>query len=444
MSILNNGLSGMLSSRQMIDVTSQNVANMNTEGYTRQGGILVSRAGSGSPLSPGNGVELKQLIRITDNYLETSLWSSQSQVGYDSQMRDLSVQLESVVGTESVSITSGVDELFEAFSQSAEAPESTTAREQVLNQASVLAGKFNQIFDNIAIQERQVNEQSKALIKTANSDAQVVADLNKKILDLKAKGGNTNTLEDQRNVAIQDLSKSIAIKINRLDDGTISVSGPSGQPIVSRFEAGTLSLVGTGVEVTMNGTTFEMKEPGGQLGGYQDYKAGILADVKTSLNNQAIAVADDINNQLNAGFDKNMNPGIDLFTYNPANPGGTIEVTNIQADELAYIGDDGAGGPNGGVGNNENLLKIIEMRPTFYNAYSDLIGEVGIESRQRQIQADSSENFLQDAKQRRDSVSAVNQDEEAVNLMKFNQSYQANAKVIGTANDLFDTIMGMF
>lgn len=444
MSIFNNGLSGMLASQQMLNLTSQNIANMNTDGYTRQGGVLVSRAGDGGKLNPGNGVEMAEIFRIADEYLENALWSAQSQTGFDSQYRSLLGQTETVIGSESVSIAGGVDGLFSALSQATNDPESDTAREQVINEAGVLASRFNQIFNNISLQERQVVEQSEALLKSTNTIAQSVATLNKKILELESKGGNTNQLQDQRNLAIQDLSQSLNLKVNRLDNGSITLTGPSGQPIVRGEKAATLTLNSGGIEATMDGQTFEINKPGGQLGALQEYKNTFLVDIKADLNAQAVAIADDINNQLAAGFDKNGNPGAALFSYNPTAPGDTISTTNITGDELAFIGDDGTGNPVGGVGDNQNIQEILKLRPNFYDAFSNLIGEVGIASRQAQLQADTSQSYLNDAKQRRDSVSAVNQDEEAVNLMKFNQSYQANAKVIGVSSDLFDTIMGMF
>lgn len=444
MPILNNGLSGILASRQMIDTTSQNIANLNTKGYTRQDGVLVSRAGNSGALSPGNGVELSKLVRITDDYLETALWTSSAADGYDTQYRKLLGQIESIVGSPGTSIAVGVDQLFEAMSQAAESPESSTARQQIINEASSLAGRFNQMFNNLAIQERQINEQSDAMIESVNSMASNVAALNKQILDLKARGGNPGQLEDQRNLAIQDISKSLNVRVQRMEDGSVTLTGVSGQPVVLGSEAARLSLTASGVQTTLNGVTFDLNAPGGELGALQEYKYSFLADVKQSLNDQAAKVSDDINAQLNMGFDKNMNPGASLFTYNPSAPGETIAITDIAPDELGFIGDDGTGSPVGGVGDNSNLLKVIAMRPTFYDEFTDLIGKIGIESRQAQLTAEASSTFLAEAQQRRDAVSAVNQDEEAVNLMKFNQAYQANAKVIGTAGDLFDTILRMF
>lgn len=443
MSIFNNGLSGMLSSQKMLNLTSQNIANMNTDGYTRQGGVLEAIAGDGGKLSTGNGVQVANLFRVSDQYLENAIWSSKSQDGYDSQYKSLIGQAESVIGSESVSISSGVNQFFSALSQASNDPESDTARQQVINEAGALAGRFNQIFDNIAIQERQVTEQSEAQIKSINSVSGNIALLNQKILDIESTGGNANQLQDKRNLAIQDLSKSIDVKINRMDNGQISITGANGQPIVSGNKSATLSLTATGVQATLNSLTFDINSPGGQLGALQDYQNNFLDGVKTDLNNQAQAVADDINNQLAAGFDKNGNPGVDLFTYNPLAQGESIATTAIAPEELAFIGDDGSGAPAGGPGDNQNLLEILKLRPNFYDAYSNLIGDIGIESRQAQLQADASAKFLDDAQQRRDSVSAVNQDEEAVNLMKFNQSYQANAKVLGISSDIFDTVMRM-
>lgn len=444
MASLSTAVSGMLSSQKMINIASQNIANMNTEGYTRQDGTLSSKVDAGGRLNPGSGVELTEIRRISDQYLEHSLWNAESKSSYDSQYRSLLSQSETVIGSDSVSIAKGVDQLFAALSEATNNPESNTAREQIINESGALAERFNQIFDNIGLQERQVVEQSEALIKTANSTLENVASLNKKIIQLEAQGKNTNQLQDQRNLAIQKISESIEVRVNRLDNGSINLTGVNGQPLVSGDNAATLTLTASGVQTTMNAVTFDLDSPGGQLGALQDFQNNFLSDIKTNLNGQAQTIADDMNNQLAAGYDKNYNSGAPLFSYNVTAPGQTLSVTNIAPEELAFIGDDGSGSPAGGVGDNQNLLEILKLRPNFYDAFSSMIGDVGVASRQAQIQADASAGYLSDAQQRRDSLSAVNQDEEAVNLMKFNQAYQANAKVIGVSSDLFDTVLRMF
>lgn len=162
----------------------------------------------------------------------------------------------------------------------------------------------------------------------------------------------------------------------------------------------------------------------------------------------ASAVASMINDALAGGFDLNGNPGQPLFSYNAGSTSGMLAVNALGASELAF--SDTAGE----VGNNKTLLAMLELKSAsvtvagesvpLNDAYAGLVGRVASASRQNQADLRAATTVAEQAQAQRDSVSAVNLDEEAVNLMAYEQAYQANMKVISTSNDLFNAVLAMF
>lgn len=446
MSLFNNGLSGLAAAQHVLNATSQNIANANTPGYSRQEAVLASRVDSSpSRLTPGNGVEVTELRRIADDYRVAGLWRATSQAGFDDQMQTLVMQAEDIIGGSELSVSTGIDSLFAAFNAAAEAPQSTATRQQILATAGSLAHRFNQLAGNLGVQARQVDEQSAALVASINSQTGSIGRLNEKISEVLAKGGNTSQLEDQRDLAVQALANSLDIRSQRMPDGRLNITLTSGQPLVLGNKASAVTLVGDELKLELKGQDFPITHSGGQLGALQGYKHGTLAGLQASLDQQAANLAASLNDRLMAGFDLNGNPGAALYQFDPADPAASLRLSaGIQPDHLGFIVDDGTGNPAAGSGDNRNLLQVISLKAGFYDDYTGLLGGLAIESAQIQAETNASKGLLTDAQSRRDSISGVNEDEEAVRLMEFTRAYQANAKVINTAGQLFDTLLGMF
>lgn len=443
MSIIQNGLSGLQASQILLDTTSNNIANANTEGFSRQEGILVTRTSGKNPLSPGDGVEVSSLRRISDDYAESALWRATSQANYYNQMEAMYSQAEGIVGAVGLSVSEGIDNLFEAFNAAAADPQTIATRQQILGNADNLAKRFNQLTVNLDLQTTQITEQLDFKIKELNQKFESLASINKQIVEYKALKNSTAALEDQRNVMIKNLSEDLDITAQRHSDGRIDISLKSGEPLVLGTRSSTIGLTGTNLSVQLGAQTFNVQDAGSGLGALIEFRDTNLPAIRNSLNTQATDLADQINNQLVQGYDLNSNPGVPLFTYNPADPAGSLAITNITPEELAFI-DDNAGTPAGGPGDNGNLLKIIDLKSNFYDSYTDLVSDLAINTSRVGAEAQANQALMNSAEAKRDNISGVNRDEEAANLVAFTQSYQANAKVITLAGDLFNSVMGIF
>lgn len=442
-SIFDNGLSGLKVSQQALNTTSNNIANINTPGFTRQEAVVTSRSSGSGGLAAGTGAQLADIRRIANDFANASLRRSTSDSGYASKLEELVGRSENIVGSDSLSIAKGLDGFFASLNSATETPQSTATRQQIISESKAIASRFNQIGSSLSLQDQQITNEVQSTLSVANGLTANIAKLNKSIAQAEANGSNTSSLQDQREELIKDLADKVDVRVTESSDGRISISLPKGQPLVLGSQSATLEYAGGNLDLTYNGQVFSVDSPGGAVGAMVDYQSGALADMKDDLDTQAANFADGINNQLAAGFDLNGNPGAPLFTYSAAGEAETLQVSStIQPDELAFRGDDGTGAPLGGPGDNTNLKAIIDLKEPFYVAFNGTLGQLGIQSSQVQAEASASRNLLDDAQFRRDSISSVNQDEEAANLIKYTQAYQANAKVISTADRIFNELLG--
>lgn len=282
-----------------------------------------------------------------------------------------------------------------------------------------------------------------------------LAKLNKKIVETEAVKGDTTALRDHRDSLVKDLSKFASIRVNETPDGALNVSLSNGQPLVSGISAGELQITVTmtgeqQVSLAFLGTNFPLKQDGfgGAFGGLYDVEYGDLRPAMDALHEMADQFADKVNTILLTGFDLAGNPGTALLTYDATSATKLLQINALKPEELAFSSAAGE------TGNNEVLLDLLAIKSqnitlagssvTMNDAYTGLLGQVASNSRQNQADLKSTTTVTQQAQSQRDSVSAVSLDEEAVNLMTYQQAYQANMKVISTANQLFDDMLAAF
>ena len=442
MSMFSNGLSGLNASQIALNVVSNNVANVNVSGYSRLDAISSSRySASNSNLSTGQGVEITSVRRIADNYLNNSLWRSNSNNGFAQAYSSYLMISEQLVANENLSIAKGLDGLFSALDSATTEPSTMAPRQQIIASADALANRFNSLYSNLDIQSTDISQQINGMMSSANTMFSQVAALNSKIVESSATGNNVTALQDQRAETISKLAELMDLDASRQGDGSITLSLSGGQPVVLGASAATLSSKGSGYAVSIAGQNFTFNgDVGGKIGGVLSYKSHVLDPTKAELDKLAKDTADAMNNQLALGQDINDPVGVGkpLFSYDPSNPAGSFQVSDgFKPTDLAL----GAAGT--GPGDNTNLTTLLEMKDGFLGIYNGLVGSLAIKSGEARSSAKASQTVAENALAQRDSVSGVNLDEEGISLMKYQQSYNANAKVISMADQLFSTLLRM-
>lgn len=456
MSILNNALSGSLAAQLALNTSSQNIANLQTRGYTRQGVLLSARGPGQGVRSAGNGVEVGSLLRFSDRYKSQQMWRAAADLGQHSQTQPYLSGLERVMGNDQSSLSHGVDLFFKALNAAGADPTSSPLRQQVVSAADSMSQHFNSLYNVLGSQLLSVQQQRNAIVPQLNSAVQNIAALNQKISSLNGSSSNTSALVDERDRAIDGLAKLVALEVVEQPDGTSSVSLRGGQPLVLGGMAGSIgiSTSAAGVQsLTLGFATssfgLDGNALGGQLGGLGEFETKILVPLRQSVADMAGAVAAKVNAQLALGTDLNGAAGTPLFVFNLSGTTGILQIApGIQAAQLAFSA-------NGTPGDSANIQALIAIRnqPVVLSsigsvllgdADTQLVGKLAIDSQQNRSLLDTASTLRNQAEDDWASTSGVNKDEEAINLVEYQNMFQANMKVIAVANSLFDATLAMF
>jgi flagellar hook-associated protein 1 len=419
-SILNQiAYSGVRASQVALATTGQNIANVNTPGFSRLQTITGSLAGQGG-LSVGGGVEVISIRRMTNEFHNQQLWRATTEQNFYGASQQYLTALEALMSGTGSSISAGLDQFFAALSEASATPGSIALRQQIISEAGNLAQRFNGLSSNIDAQVKALQEQRTAMATEINGLTENIALLNKKIVETESVKGDSTALRDHRESLIGELK---------------------------------VAMTATGeqeVSLAFAGTSFPLRQDGfgGAFGGLYDVEYNSLRPNLVALHDMASQLAQMVNDVLATGFDLNGNPGQPLFVYDPTSTTALLRIEPLTAEQLAFSSAAGE------TGNNEVLLDLLGLKNqtitlggsqvTLNDAYAGLLGKVASDSRQNQADFKSATAVTQQAQSQRDSVSAVSLDEEAVNLMTYQQAYQANMKVISTANQLFDDMLAAF
>lgn len=457
MTTINNALSGILAAQAALDATSQNVANTVTPGYTRQGVLLATTYQTRAGVNPGNGVAANALIRFSDSYKSHQMWHAAANLGEYSASQSYLTQLEQVMGDDTANINAGLDGFFGALNAASVEPTSTPLRQQVLSDANALTKRFNSLRQLLSTQRQSVQQQRTAIVDQINEKTAAIATLNQKISEANASGSVASGLIDERDHAIDQLSGLVGLQVVDQADGTRSISLRNGQPLVVGSLASTLKVSGSvsGSQVltlTFATQTMTIADPnlGGQIGGLDTFENDVLLPLIESVGDMANGMASQVNDLLTAGYDIDGNAGKPLFVYDASSTNSMLMIdSTLAARELAFSSD--ATKP----GNSDNLLALIDLTnqsipvgtlgsTLLGDAYTQLVGKLGTASQANQAAQTTAQTVRNQAEESWKSTSGVNSDEEASNLIRYKQMYEANIKVVAVVNQLFDATLAMF
>lgn len=324
--LLNIGVSGLRSHQTSLQVTGNNITNVNVPGYSRQRAELetipeqfkgVGYIGSGSNVSAIN--------RVVDQFLITQLQlDSSSFQRLDIYTSNLE-QVDSLLADEYAGLSTAIDDFYGAVETGATDPTSIPARQLVINLGQSLTERFNTLNDRFNQQNQLINQQLGILTEQATSLAEGIADLNGAIEDATGKGGGAqpNKLLDDRDELIRQLAEIVTVRTTTEPGGAMNVFIGSGQPLVVGRLANGLDVTSSqnepgnaAIEFVGTSSTQKITEQisGGKLGGLLDFQENVLSQTFNSMGRLALGVAETFNEQQGKGLDLNGNFGSNIFT----------------------------------------------------------------------------------------------------------------------------------
>ena len=457
-----------------VDVTGQNLANVNTQGYSRQTvDIQTSPDIQTSIGSIGTGANAVAVQQAVNNLLNSQIVTQQSSGGYwtaqQSALQSAQTSLnEFLNGTGSTSSSSSATStsdtglsgqltgLFNDFQAVATSPTSISARQALISQAQTLASTFNQIDSQLSATRTSLNTSLNNDVTSANTLLTGIAQLNGQIATAEFSGGTPNDLLDQRQQDLQNLAQLTNIQTSTQTNGAVDVS-IGGQTLVSGTQV-TDSLQTYDASASGNGQLLvqtktggvDLTLTGGSMQGTIDARDGELATMQSNINSLASNLIVGINSNGQGGY----NSGYSLTGITGANFFNGTDASNITV-EPTLVNDPSllqASGSATATGDNTVALKLAGLATstqaglngqTFGDYYTATVANLGDALQTANTQVTNQTAVSNMLANQQSSVSGVNIDQEMTNLMGFQRAYEASAQLVNTINQMMVTINNM-
>lgn len=437
-----------------LDVTGHNIANVNTRGYSRQTVDFTQT----EPLtfyanglqSLGTGVTIGSVNRIRDQFLESRMQDAQAELGKFGQLAASLKEIQGIYNEPGSSgISSALDKFFDSWSALASNPAEAANRLQVRLAGENLAGRIRGAYADLGNSQSNLTIEIGQTTSRISELGQTIDRLNKQIRALGVGGATPNDLLDQRNLALEELSSLVNVTTSAGKDGTISVyisqftlvDGAGSNELPRTFDAAT-GMITDGSR------------------GYQ-IRSGRLAGLFQSLNqaNASMAQLDTLANtlrtQVNGLHTTGINPkgttGIRFFNDAAAPPQtGAIDF-GLSAEVLADV-DNISAGTSGKAGDGGLALSLSNLRSqsiaalgnkTFSLFHSSHVATIGSDLAYYGNTVTTQEAIVEQIDAQRQSISGVSLDDEMTNMLRFQRSYQAAAKVLTIFDQVTEDLLGM-
>lgn len=443
-SALHVAMTGLRAAQLKMDTASNNIANANTEGYTRQRVELASRFPRYTPDGQvGSGVDVVDIIRLRDTFLDTRVRSAAANLAETDVRSEFLSRAELVTGEPDVGVTALLDDVWAAFEDLALDPSDRASRQAVVQELAAFATRVNQIADDLEGLRQGALAGADATVSEVNTKLIEVARLNVSILEAGAQPGTPNDLLDQRDRLVDEIAESIGSSTSIESDGSVRIS-IHGMALVSGADARPLDFDSSTGQVThSSGVAIT---PAGKLGGYASVYDSDLPDVQAQLDTFVTDLADAMNTVHQAGYAAS-GAGGPLFSYDIGSPGKTLAVAITDADELATAAAPGPPFAPHDATVPENLAALRDAlvaaggTASLSESYRTIITTLGQQTAAALGSAVSQQGLVDAATRARQGVHGVSVDEEMVGLMEAQRMYEAAARVISAVDEAMDVVI---
>lgn len=447
------GRNALAASRTALDVASQNVANANTPGYIRQRALLAPIP-SGDPLSPlatGGGVTVTAVQRLRDQCLEAQINHQQGQLGQEQSRATSLTRLQNYFpDLNDNGISAALSGVFSSLQRLQTTPDSSAARDAVTFSAASFCAEMHTAVGKVQEERQTLESDLQQQVGRVNQLLGQVGELNAKIAGL---GGNAsaNDLKVAREQAIAELSTACgATALDQPHGGQDVLLG--GIRLVQGSHVTALSLVpeaaNPGQHQVAVGDLVAPAALGGVIAGDMQVRDQNLKPWEQSLNDLAAGFAAAFNTQHRAGVDLQNQAGQDFFACVAGAEASTIKVSDaIQSDPRLIAAASVVGGAPGDGQNAAALAGLAETRilagnsQTALEFHTSLLSRIGSETRRATAATEAREALVNSLQAQYDNQAGVSLDEEAVDVMRFQQMYTSATKLVQVADQMMAQIM---
>ncbi len=431
-----------------MNVTASNIANVNTPGYTRQVPVLEESVPSvEGNLVYGNGVQLARFQSVRDELLDLRIQEETSQQGSADALANATQQIQLLFTTTGQDIGSQFSAFFTSMSQLSADPANLALRTGMISAGQNLATSFHTAVSRLSQIQSGLDASVGQAVGQVNQLTQQIADLNTELLTLEAGGRDGGTVKDQQTELVRQLSEITGISVIQTEQG-ITVTTGNGTPLVLGNQAFALQA-STGSDgfqhIIAGGQDITSALSEGSLGGTLAARDQVIPGILNQLDTLASDFTAAFNSVHQQGTDLNGNTGGDFFTPAASGTGAAAQINVAVTDPSAI-----AASSDGSPGSNGNLAQLLNLESsalpsgqTPNDSYSTIVFKVGALASNAAAESDASATSLQQLSDQRSAISGVSIDEESVNLIRYQQAYEAAARVITTIDQLTEVVLNM-
>ena len=447
---LNSGRTSLQTNQKAIEITGLNVANVNTEGYSRQTPNLSPYpALAFGDYFIGTGVTVGSIERSHDVFLAGQIKEKSMEAGLENSMLNPLAELERVIGIGEGSLSDEFDQFFDAWRQLSTNPGGEVERQAVLQRGELIGRAFSNIYRETQQSVKNINSTITSKIDGVNLALEEVAQLNTRISALEMSGQDANSDRDRRDVLLKSLATSIGATTFETSTGAASVQLPNGMPLVEMGNANQINAVFSGTDVNLElsfgDTTLPLDRNalGGEFRGLYEVRDVMIPDVVSRLDQLAYSFATEVNAMHAGGTGLDGSTGVDFFLQ----PSAIADASsNLQMN--INLTSQIAAGTTDASGDNRNALSILLLEQeqvlgndTFVSFYGKIASTVGVEAARNRQAAQGYKDSLVQLENMRDGVDGVSLEEEMINLLKYQRGFEASARFLSTVDEMMATLM---
>lgn len=460
--MMDTGKRSLMNSQTALQTVGHNIANKSTEGFSRQRVELLSNVpiGEGN-LQIGMGARAGVVTRVNNPWLEKQIQKEGMSMGFQDSRADALARVEQVYNEQAnKGLNQYMTDFFNSFRELSNNPESLASRTMVRESAVALGKDFGRVVGQLRGVQEDLDGQIKTTVEEVNQISKEIASLNEKIQIIEVQNTPANDERDRRDLLLKKLGEKIDISWAEGRDGMVTVTAGRTAILVSGVGSSELSakVSGNGDRVAVYymgspGSPANITEQisGGRIGGALDVRDHVIEDLLNHVDKMAYTLSKEVNEAHIEGFDKYGKSGV-LFFEMPESQKGAAASFALNKTIYNDVSKIAAGVQPGASGDNTvaNVISALQYKQvmdegtsTLDDYYNTQVGQIGAVV-QRAIKAqESQKNVIGQLTNIRESISGVSLDEETTKMIEFQKTYDASARLIKTADEMFDTVLSL-
>lgn len=457
----------MMNSQTALSTVSHNVANKNTEGYSRQRVETQTTEPTGlGKLRIGNGARTTNVGRINNPFIEKQIEVEGNVLGKKETSSQMLSRVEQVFNEQqNKGLNKYVGEFFNAYREMSNSPESIALRNLVKESADFMTKDFQRIDRQLTQIQGEADFQIATEVAAVNAMTREVAQLNDKIKLVEVNSLEANDERDRRDLLLKQLSEKLNIRYGESSDGIMTITAGNTAVLVSGSQQRDLIVAAApkreGKNEGLVDIYYRPNDSGalvnvspqinaGRIGGLLEIRDNYINKRLEELDTMAYTLTNEVNRVHMSGYDRASNQGVEFFQVEGRE--GAAKKIKVNDKIMQNAGLVVAAAQPYAPGDNRiaNIISALQYsKPmangenTFDDFYASIVGNVGISTNRANNEHEAQKGIVEQLKNIRESISGVSLDEETAKMIEYQKSFEASARLIRTADEMLDTVMNL-